>query len=39
MSNNHVGWIMFLGISLGTLLKTSDDNKNDNTSSIDTQIT
>ncbi|VVC28933.1 Hypothetical protein CINCED_3A002455 [Cinara cedri] len=26
VSNNHVGWIMFLGIALSTLLKTSNDN-------------
>jgi len=31
VSNNHVGWIMFLGIALSTLLKTSNDDKNENT--------
>jgi len=34
VSNNHVGWIMFLGIALGTLLKTSDDDEIENVSSI-----
>lgn len=34
VSNNHVGWIMFLGIALGTLLKTPDESENENINSI-----
>lgn len=30
VSNNHIGWIMFLGIALSTLLQTSDESENEN---------
>jgi len=34
VSNNHIGWIMFLGIALSTLLKISDESENQNVNSI-----
>lgn len=30
VSNNHIGWIMFLGIALSTLLQKSDESENEN---------
>lgn len=29
VSNNHIGWIMFMGILLSTLLKTTNDDKHE----------
>lgn len=34
VSNNHVGWIMFLGIALSTLLKSSESDESETTNLI-----